>query len=68
TFLETISEGVAMFNAKTGRDTEMCRGELSFDQAFERSYSQSAITRIVEEQLRQLMLPAEAVRVKPTGE
>ncbi|EFH3926497.1 transposase [Escherichia coli] len=38
TFLETISEGVAMFNAKTERETEMCRGELSFDQAFERSY------------------------------
>lgn len=26
TFLETISEGVAMFNAKAGRETEMCRG------------------------------------------
>jgi hypothetical protein len=43
-------------------------GELSFDQAFERSYSQSVITRMTEEQIRQLMLPAEAVRVKPTGE
>lgn len=68
TFLETISEGVAMFNAKAGRETEMCRGELSFDQAFERSYSQSVITRMTEEQIRQLMLPAEAVRVKTTGE
>ncbi|SHG65574.1 Mu DNA-binding domain-containing protein [Pantoea sesami] len=67
-FLEIISEGVAMFNAKTGRETEICRGDLSFDQAFERSYSESVITRMTEEQIRQLMLPAEAVRVKPTGE
>lgn len=39
TFMEIISEGVAMFNRKTQRKTEMCRGELSFDQAFEQSYS-----------------------------
>ncbi|EIA0558308.1 MULTISPECIES: transposase domain-containing protein [Citrobacter freundii complex] len=68
TFMEIISEGVAMFNRKTQRKTEMCRGELSFDQAFEQSYSQAVITRLTEEQIRQFMLPAESVRVKPTGE
>jgi len=30
-FLKTAEEGVAMFNARTGRETEMCGGKLSFD-------------------------------------
>lgn len=68
TFLEALAEGIAMFNAKIGRQTEMCKGELSFDQAFENSYSNSMITRLSEEQIRQLMLPAEAVTVKLNGE
>lgn len=68
TFIAAISEGIAMYNARVKRDTEMCRGELSFDQAFERSYSNAIITRLSDEQIRQLMLPAEAVTVKVTGE
>ncbi|EMO4249215.1 Mu transposase C-terminal domain-containing protein [Citrobacter freundii] len=68
TFLEALAEGVAMFNARVGRNTEMCKGSLSFDQAFERSYSKAMITRLTEEQIRQLMLPSEAVTVKMNGE
>lgn len=68
TFIAAISEGIATYNARLKRDTEMCRGELSFDQAFERSYSNAIITRLSDEQIRQLMLPAEAVTVKVTGE
>ncbi|XWJ90942.1 transposase domain-containing protein [Phytobacter ursingii] len=68
TFITAISEGIAMYNARLKRDTEMCRGELSFDQAFERSYSNAIVTRLSDEQIRQLMLPAEAVTVKVTGE
>lgn len=68
TFITAIGEGIAMYNARVKRDTEMCRGELSFDQAFERSYSNAIITRLSDEQIRQLMLPAEAVTVKVTGE
>ncbi|OSC10039.1 hypothetical protein B7980_29415, partial [Escherichia coli] len=26
-FLKTLAEGVAMFNARTGRETEMCGGK-----------------------------------------
>ena len=26
-FLKTLAEGVAMFNARTGRETEMCGGQ-----------------------------------------
>ncbi|HCR2154493.1 TPA: Mu transposase C-terminal domain-containing protein [Enterobacter asburiae] len=68
TFITAISEGIAMFNARAKRETEMCRGEFSFDQAFERSYSNAIVTRLSDEQIRQLMLPAEAVTVKVTGE
>ncbi|WP_353613036.1 transposase domain-containing protein [Mangrovibacter phragmitis] len=68
TFLAAVNEGIAMYNAKTGRNTEMCRGEYSFDQAFENSYRNAIVTRLSDEQIRQLMLPAEAVTVKPTGE
>lgn len=68
TLLTAIAEGITMYNARVGRETEMCRGELSFDQAFERSYSNAVVTRLSEEQIRQLMLPAEAVKVKTTGE
>ncbi|MGA5655233.1 transposase domain-containing protein [Rahnella contaminans] len=68
TFMAAVAEGIAMFNAKLKRDTEMCDGKLSFDQAFEASYSNSIITRLGAEQIRQLMLPAEAVTVRPSGE
>ncbi|EAV2253206.1 transposase [Salmonella enterica] len=68
TFLAAVAEGIAMYNSRTGRDTEMCQGELSFDQAFERSYSNAVITRLTDEQIRQFMLPAESVRVKNNGE
>lgn len=68
TFLEALAEGIAMFNAKVGRETEICQGEFSFDQAFEKSLSNSVITRLTEEQIRQFMLPAEAVSVKQNGE
>jgi transposase InsO family protein len=67
-FMQVLAEGIAMFNAKTGRRTEMCEGKLSFDEAFEHSYSNSIITHLTAEQIRQLMLPAEAVTVKPSGE
>lgn len=67
-FLSAIADGVAMFNAKIGRETEICDGKLSFNQAFENSYSQSVITRLTDEQIRQFMLPAEAVTVHKNGE
>jgi len=38
--LKTLAEGVAMFNARTGRETEM-RGQTSFDDVFEREYART---------------------------
>ncbi|HCS2815830.1 TPA: Mu transposase C-terminal domain-containing protein, partial [Shigella flexneri] len=60
--------GVAMFNARTGRETEMCGGKLSFDDVFEREYARTIVRKPTEEQKRMLLLPAEAVNVSRKGE
>ncbi|ECR0504866.1 transposase [Salmonella enterica] len=67
-FLQTIAEGVAMFNARVGRNTEMCEGRYSFDQVFERDFPNTIVRKPTEEQLRMFLLPAEAVTVKFNGE
>lgn len=67
-FLKIFAEGVAMFNARTGRETEMCGGKLSFDDVFEREYARTIVRKPTEEQKRMLLLPAEAVNVSRKGE
>lgn len=66
-FLRMVAEGVAMFNAKTGRNTEACRGVMSFDQAFEQSYAQATVRKATTEQLTMMMLQSEACRVSKHG-
>ncbi|WPM85229.1 transposase domain-containing protein [Apirhabdus apintestini] len=67
-FLEILAEGVAMFNAKVKRQTEICAGQLSFDQAFEREFPKTIVRKPTAEQLRLFLLPAEAVTVNRKGE
>lgn len=66
-FLRVVAEGVALYNAKQGRQTEACRGVMSFDQAFEQSYAQATIRKASSEQLTMLLLQAEATRVSDHG-
>lgn len=66
-FMQALEEGVAMWNAITGRETEICGGKLSFDQAFETSYESRVHEFLPEEQLRMLMLCSEATKVRPDG-
>lgn len=66
-FLRVVAEGVALYNAKLGRQTEACRGVMSFDQAFEQSYAQATIRKASSEQLTMLLLQAEATRVSDHG-
>lgn len=66
-FLEVLAQGIAAWNARTGRRTEICRGELSFDQAFAESYRRAPIRKGNEEQRRLWMLSAEAQRVDRNG-
>ncbi|MEQ9865031.1 transposase domain-containing protein [Pectobacterium aroidearum] len=66
-FLKALAEGVAFWNRRPNRNTEVCRGVMSFDQAFEESYQQAAIRKATPEQRRLLLLPAEAVRISESG-
>lgn len=66
-FLKVLAEGIAFWNRRPNRNTEMCRGILSFDQAFEESYEQATIRKATPEQRRLLLLPAEAVRISESG-
>ncbi|ELY1986554.1 Mu transposase C-terminal domain-containing protein [Vibrio harveyi] len=66
-FLQIIAEGVEMYNEKEKRQTEICRGFMSFNQAFNASYQSSPIRKATQEQLNMMMLQAEAVRVTVHG-
>ena len=59
-----MADEVAAWNARPGRRTELGGGKYSFDEIFERSYTQAPITKATEEQRRLCLLCAEAVRVQ----
>lgn len=59
-FERTVNSEIHEHNARQGRRTKVCKGR-SFDQVFNESYSQSVVRRVSEEQLRLLLLAAEAV-------
>lgn len=68
-FRVIFAEDVADINARTGRSTDVCEGKLSFDQAFEASYTAATIRKPTAEQLRMVLMKAERVKSrKPTGE
>jgi len=66
-FLRVLAEGVAMYNAKVGRQTEACHGVMSFDQAFEQSYRQATVRKATRDQLLVMLLQSEATRVSKHG-
>lgn len=68
TFLQALAAGVAEYNSQGKRDTEMCRGELSFEQVWERDYHPANVQQASIEQLRLLFLQAEPVSIKRNGE
>ncbi|ETS31934.1 hypothetical protein BB987_20965 [Photorhabdus temperata] len=63
TFLTALAEGIAFWNRRPRRDTEVCRGMLSFDAAFEQSYQESTVRKATAEQRHLLLLPSESVTV-----
>ncbi len=67
TFLEVVSERIAEHNARPGRRTAACAGSLSFDQAFEASYSTSIIRKATEGQMQMCLLAADDVTVRIDG-
>lgn len=60
-FERVVREEIAAHNARLGRRTKACGGVRSFDQVFAESYSRTVVRKISDEQLRLLLLAAEAV-------
>jgi len=67
-FLQVVAEGIREHNARVGRRTRVCKGVLSFQQAFDASYAKSEITKATLEQRRLWLLAAEGMKPrKPDG-
>ncbi|ASU16887.1 MULTISPECIES: transposase domain-containing protein [Actinobacillus] len=67
-FLQALAAGIEEYNSQLKRETEMCRGELSFNQVWERDYHPTNIRQASPEQLRLLFLQAEVASIKQNGE
>ncbi|EHK89852.1 transposase domain-containing protein [Aggregatibacter actinomycetemcomitans] len=67
TFILALEEGIQMFNERMKRETEICRGELSFKQAFERDFALAEKRYATPEQMRYLLTLHEEVTLKDSG-
>ncbi|WP_420906712.1 transposase domain-containing protein [[Haemophilus] ducreyi] len=67
TFILALEQGIQMFNERLKRETEICQGELSFKQAFERDYALAEKRYATPEQLRYLLTLHEEVTLKDNG-
>lgn len=63
-FERVVNSEIHAHNARVGRRTTVCAGR-SFDEAFAASYAGITVRKVSEEQLRQLLLAAEAVTASP---
>lgn len=66
-FILALEEGIQMFNDRQERETEICQGKLSFNQAFERDYATAEKRWATPEQLRYLLTLHEEVTLKDNG-
>lgn len=66
-FILALEDGIRTFNEREGRETEICQGVYSFSQVFERDYAKARVRKASPEQMRILMLMAEAVTLKKDG-
>lgn len=64
-FVRVVTDEIAQHNAREGRRSKVCAGR-SFDLVFAESYASSTIRRATSEQLRTLLLAAEAVTASAT--
>jgi putative transposase len=63
-FERTVNSEIHAHNARTGRQLKSCAGR-SFDAAFAASYARITVRKVSDEQLRLLLLAAEAVTASP---
>jgi putative transposase len=68
-FHQLVDQQIALHNRQIGRRTEVCRGVLSFEQAFMESWKQSVPRMLAPSQKFLFLLKTEPVTVrKPVGE
>jgi hypothetical protein len=61
-FRAVLAEEVVRFNTREKRRTAVCRGVMSFKQAFDESFSRSAVRTLSEAQRRLLLMMPEVVK------
>lgn len=66
TFVQVVTEGITLHNARQGRRSAVANGR-SFDDVFTASYRQSPVRRATEEQRRLWLLAAEGRRARRDG-
>lgn len=68
-FTKVLADRIRAWNAKTGRRSEACGGQLSYEQAFDASYQRNAhlIRKATAAQRRMWLLAAESVLVQRDG-
>lgn len=66
-FRAVLAEEIKRFNARPKRRTDICRGIISFDDAFNQSFATSQVTRVTEAQRRLLLLMVEVVKPNRTN-
>jgi hypothetical protein len=68
-FAQVVAEEVVRFNQQAKRRTDVCRGVLSFEQAFRESFEAATVRRLTDAQRDLLLLMPEVVRAnKRSGE
>lgn len=65
-FRGIVAEEVARFNARPKRRTDICRGVLSFNEAFNESFTTATVKKLTEAQRRLLLLMPEVARADKT--
>jgi putative transposase len=66
-FLKVVELEIRDHNARAGRQNRACFGQLSFDEAFARSYESAPVRKVTDEQRRLLLLAAEGLKVRQGG-
>lgn len=61
-FIKVVDQGIRLYNTRQKRGTRVCARQMSFDEAFNRSYESSVIRKASPEQLRMCLLAAESVK------
>lgn len=65
-FRAIVAEEVARFNARPKRRTDICRGVLSFNDAFNENFATATVKKLTDAQRRLLLLMPEVVRADKT--